>query len=193
MLPKPALFLDRDGTLIEDLHYLSDPNKVRLLPGVRECLSSLKKDGWLFFLFSNQSGIRRGLCTLEQVNACNQRMLELIGLGQDLFAKTCLALGTSEEPCEYRKPSPKFILECLEGFCLDPNFCWMIGDKETDVEAGQRAGIRTILMQTQSEILPKTLPADFVCKDFFEVFDHLREKNGKFKHVGTTTASEVYD
>ena len=69
----------------------------------------------------------------------------------------------------------------------------MIGDKETDVEAGQRAGIRTILMQTQSEILPKTLPADFVCKDFFEVFDHLREKNGKFKHVGTTTASEVYD
>ena len=87
MLPRPALFLDRDGTLIEDLHYLSDPNKVRLLPGVRKCLAALKKDGWLFFLFSNQSGIRRGFCTLEQVNACNQRMLELIGLGQDLFTK----------------------------------------------------------------------------------------------------------
>ncbi len=176
MLPRPALFLDRDGTLIEDLHYLSDPNKVRLLPGVRECLSLLKKGGWLVFLFSNQSGIRRGFCTLEQVNACNQRMLELIGLGQDLFTKTCLALGTSEQPCEYRKPSPKFILECLEGFCLDPNFCWMIGDKETDVEAGQRAHIRTILIQPKSEILSKTLPADFVCKDFFEVFDRLREK-----------------
>ena len=173
---RSALFLDRDGTLIEDLHYLSDPNKVRLLPGVRECLSPLKKDGWLFFLFSNQSGIRRGFCTLEQVNACNQRMLELIGLGRDLFTKTCLALGTAEEPCEYRKPSPKFILECLEAFHLDPNFCWMIGDKETDVEAGQRAGIRTILVQPQSEILSKNSPKTEICKDFFEVFDRLGEK-----------------
>ena len=173
---RSALFLDRDGTLIEDLHYLSDPNKVRLLPGVRECLASLKKDGWLFFLFSNQSGIRRGFCTLEQVNACNQRMLELIGLGQDLFTKTCLALGTAEDPCEYRKPSPKFILECLETFCLDPNVCWMIGDKETDVEAGQRAGIRTILMQPQSEILSKNSPQTEVCKDFFEVLNRLREE-----------------
>ena len=171
-----ALFLDRDGTLIEDLHYLSDPNKVRLLPGVRECLTSLKQDGWLFFLFSNQSGIRRGLCTFEQVNACNQRMLELIGLGQDLFTKTCLALGTSEQPCEYRKPSPKFILECLEAFRLDPNVCWMIGDKETDVEAGQRAGIRTILMQSRGEILSKNPLQTEVCKDFFEVLDRLRTK-----------------
>ena len=173
---RSALFLDRDGTLIEDLHYLSDPNKVCLLPGVRECLASLKKDGWLFFLFSNQSGIRRGFCTLEQVNACNQRMLELIGLGQDLFTKTCLALGTAEEPCEYRKPSPKFILECLETFCLDPNRCWMIGDKETDVEAGQRAHIRTILMQPQSEIFSKNSPQTKVCKDFFEVLERLRER-----------------
>jgi len=171
-----ALFLDRDGTIIEDLHYLSDPNKVRLLPGVRECLSSLKKDGWLFFLFSNQSGIRRGFCTLEQVNACNQRMLDLIGLGRDLFTKTCLALGTSEQPCEYRKPSPKFILECLETFHLDPKYCWMIGDKETDVEAGQRAGIRTILIQPQSGILSKNSPQTVVCKDFSEVLNRLREK-----------------
>ena len=171
-----ALFLDRDGTLIEDLHYLSDPNKVRLMPGVRECLAALKKDGWLFFLFSNQSGIRRGLCTFEQVNACNQRMLELIGLGQNLFTKTCLALGTSEEPCPYRKPSPKFILECLETFHIDPNACWMIGDKETDIEAGKRAGIRTILMCPQSGILSENSPQTEVCKDFFEVLDRLREK-----------------
>ena len=181
MLPKPALFLDRDGTLIEDLHYLSDPNKVRLLPGVRECLTELKKDGWLFFLFSNQSGIRRGFCTLEQVNSCNQRMLDLIGLGRDLFAKTCLALGTPEEPCEYRKPSPKFILECLEEFHLYPNVCRMIGDKESDIEAGQRAGIQTIFMHRDGssqnvEVSSKIPPPTFVCRDFFEVLDVLRTK-----------------
>lgn len=173
---RPALFLDRDGTLIEDLHYLSDPNKVRLLPGVRDCLTALKKEGWLFFLFSNQSGIRRGLCTLEQVNACNERMLELLGLGRNLFARVCLAPGTPEQPCPYRKPSPKFILECLREFHPDPKSCWMIGDKKTDVEAGCGAGIRTILMHPKSEKLPENLPETEICEDFFGVLDRLRTK-----------------
>lgn len=180
MLPKrSALFLDRDGTLIEDLHYLSDPNKVRLLPGVRECLAKLKQKQWLLFLFSNQSGIQRGLCTIEQVNACNQRMLDLIGLGNDLFTRVCLALGTPEQPCDYRKPSPKFILECLEAFHLEPNLSWMIGDKETDIEAGQRAHVRTIFMhlernlQNNEVFLGNSLPT-FVCRDFFEVLNHLQ-------------------
>ncbi|MBP5191047.1 MAG: HAD-IIIA family hydrolase [Opitutales bacterium] len=164
-LPPPALFLDRDGTLIEDLHYQADPQKVRLLPGVREGLQQFHQQGWLFFLFSNQSGIRRGLCTLEAVEACNQKMLQTIGLGENLFARTCLALGTPEQPCEYRKPSPKFILECLGDYSLLPDRCWMIGDKETDVQSGCSAHIHTLLLTP----IPCNTQAEACCANFFEV------------------------
>ena len=139
-----ALFLDRDGTLIADKHYLSDPSGVELLPGVTEGLRRARSLGYKLFLFSNQSGIGRGYYTMEDALRVNARMEELLGLGRPLFTGECLAPETPEQPMVYRKPSPRFILEMIETHRLDPAQCIMVGDRETDVEAGLNAKIRVV-------------------------------------------------
>lgn len=143
-----ALFLDRDGTLIVDRDYLHDPAGVELLPGVSEALRHAKKLGYRLYLFTNQSGIGRGYFSLQDVHRCNARMLELIGLGPDLFAGECIAPERPEEPSTYRKPSPAYILETLASDRLDPRQCHMIGDKEADVLAGLGAGIDAVAVCT---------------------------------------------
>lgn len=143
-----ALFLDRDGTLIPDKHYLADPAGVELLPGVAAALARARELGYRLFLFTNQSGVARGYFTLEDVHRCNARMEELLGLPPPLFADRCIATEGSETPPVYRKPSPRFILESIARHGLDPRHCWMIGDRESDIDAGLNAHIHAVAVCT---------------------------------------------
>lgn len=143
---KTAVFLDRDGTIIVDGHYISDPSQVKLLAGVREALGLLRDSGHLLFLFTNQSGVGRGLFPLTAVHHCNRRMLELLDLGDDLFRNICIAPETPDQPQIYRKPSPRFITESITAHGLDRSRSWMVGDKPSDVEAGLNAGIQAALI-----------------------------------------------
>lgn len=140
--PPRAVFLDRDGTLIENRHYLASPEGVALLPGVREALGRTRAAGATLFLFTNQSGIGRGYFTLADVEAQNRRMIELLGLGDDLFAGTCIAPEAPADPPVYRKPSPRFIQEMLEEHALAVEAAWMVGDSPADWQAAVNAGIR---------------------------------------------------
>ena len=126
---KKALFLDRDGTLIIDKHYLADPAGVELIPGVITGLQRARELGFLLFLFTNQSGIGRGYHTLADAEACNRRMLELLGLGDELFTDICIAPESSDQPVEFRKPSPRFIHDSMTMHALDPAQFWMVGDR----------------------------------------------------------------
>jgi D-glycero-D-manno-heptose 1,7-bisphosphate phosphatase len=143
-----ALFLDRDGTLILDKHYLADPAGVELIPGVSEALRRARALGYLFFLLTNQSGVARGLHTLDDVHRCNARMEELLDLPSPLFTEICIATEGPDEPQRYRKPSPRFILESIDRHGLDPKQCWMIGDREGDIEAGLNANINAAAVCT---------------------------------------------
>lgn len=154
-----ALFLDRDGTLIVDKHYLADPAGVELLPGVIEGLSLARARGYKLFLFSNQSGVGRGYYTLETALTVNARMLELIALPAPLFDGVCMATEAPEQPIVYRKPSPRFILETISQHGLDPASCIMVGDRETDIEAGLAAHIRVAALANGK--LSKTAWAKF--------------------------------
>lgn len=145
---KKAIFLDRDGTLIVDKHYLKDPKEVELLPGVISFLKDALRSGYLLFLFTNQSGVGRGLHTLEDANACNERMLELLQLPHPGFVEILIATESPEDEEVYRKPSPRFILEMIEKYDLEPQACWMIGDKLSDLDAGIRAGIKSAWVAT---------------------------------------------
>ena len=136
-----ALFLDRDGTLIVDRHYLSDPDGVELIPGVSEALRHARSLGYQLFLFTNQAGIARGLYTLDDVLRCNTRMEELLGLPLPLFTDICIAPEGPDDPQHYRKPSPRFILESISRHALDRQHCWMVGDRESDIDAGLNAKI----------------------------------------------------
>jgi len=153
-----ALFLDRDGTLIRDCDYLADPDRVDVLPGVPEALGRARRMGYLMFLFTNQSGVGRGYFGMEAVEAVNRRMEELIGLEPPLFREIGIAPEAPVQPHMYRKPSPRFILEMIERYALDPERCWMAGDSESDVLAGINAGIRAAALATGKNGDPSNWP-----------------------------------
>jgi len=146
-MPK-ALFIDRDDTLIVDKVYLSDPAGVELLPGVIEGLRRARELGYQLFLFTNQSGIGRGYYTIEDAHRVNARMEEMIGLPRPLFIEIGIAPEAPDQPSLYRKPSPRFITEMIAKYKLDPAQCIMVGDRESDIEAGLNAKIRCAALCT---------------------------------------------
>jgi|LakMenE01Jun11ns_1017448.scaffolds.fasta_scaffold9830978_2 D-glycero-D-manno-heptose 1,7-bisphosphate phosphatase len=137
-----AVFLDRDGTLIEHVPYLCDPRHVVVRPGTREALARLRSAAVKLFLFTNQSGVSRGLFGMDEVEAVNARMVELLALGADLFASVCVAPELPDVEPVYRKPSPRFIDEMLAAHGIPREQAWMVGDSPVDWEAGINAGIR---------------------------------------------------
>lgn len=167
-MPAKALFLDRDGTIIVDRHYLADPALVELLPGAREALHGFLADGWRLFLHTNQSGVGHGKFPLETVHRCNARMNELLALPAPGFTETCIAPETPEMPAVYRKPSPRFIREMIAKYSLDAARCWMTGDKESDVQAGLNAGIHSALIASDRS-RSAVPPAVWRCRDLAEL------------------------
>ena len=145
-----ALFLDRDGTLIEDRHFVGAVDQVSLLPGTRESLARLLAAGTRLFILSNQSGVNRGYFTLADVEAVNRRMIELLDLGPAPFTRICIAPERPDEPSRYRKPSPRFIEEMLAEFSLSRESSWMIGDRPSDWEAGRAARVRVAAITAAS-------------------------------------------
>ena len=146
MANNKAIFFDRDGTIIRDEHYLSDPAKVVLLPKAAQAISLLLEQGYLLFLLTNQSGVGRGFYSMEVVHRCNERMIELLGLGRPVFSAICIAPERPDEPAIYRKPSPRFINECVVNYDLERARSWMVGDKPADLETGVNAGINSALV-----------------------------------------------
>lgn len=152
-----ALFLDRDGTLIIDKVYLADPAGVELLPGAAEGLQRARFLGYKLFLFTNQSGIARGLHTLEDTLRVNARLEELLALPSPAFAGVCIAPEMPGQSSLYRKPSPRFIVEKIAEHRLDPQRCWMVGDSAADIGAGLGARINVAVVRT-GKVDPTTLP-----------------------------------
>ena len=143
-----AVFLDRDGTLIKDAHYLKDPEQIEIINGVGHSLHKLKSSGFGVFMHTNQSGITRGYYGMEDVYACNRRMLEMFNLPDDFFDEVCIAPEDRFVVDGLRKPSPKFELEMITFYEMHPHQCWMVGDKWTDAETGLNAGMKAALVQT---------------------------------------------
>jgi D-glycero-D-manno-heptose 1,7-bisphosphate phosphatase len=141
-----AVFLDRDGTLMEEVHYCADPAQVKLYAGVREGLQKLKEAGFLLVIVTNQSGIGRGIITAAQYHAVQAELLRQLGEGMIDASYYCPdAPGT---PSSRRKPEPGMVLEAAAEFAIDLPRSFFIGDKRDDVECGKRAGTRTIQVLT---------------------------------------------
>jgi D-glycero-D-manno-heptose 1,7-bisphosphate phosphatase len=160
----PAVFLDRDGTLMEEVDYCREPEKVRLLPGVPEGLAKLKAAGFPCVIITNQSGIGRGRIKMAEYEAVHARLLELLGSG--LIAATYFCPDAPGTSCECRKPAPGMVLAAAEDLKLDLSHSWMVGDKASDIGCGRNAGTRTILVQTGYGKKEGDTGADFVAPDF---------------------------
>jgi HAD superfamily hydrolase (TIGR01662 family) len=142
-LPELVLF-DRDGTLVHDFPYNGDPDWIRPVPGAREALDGLRARGIRVGVLSNQSGVARGLITMEQVDACMARLTELLGPFDTI--QSCP--HGPDEGCACRKPAPGMVTTACAELGVDPARCVVIGDVGSDVEAAVAAGAVGILVPT---------------------------------------------
>lgn len=142
---RPALFIDRDGTLMEEVDHCCDPAHVRIYPGAAEELHRSRSLGWVNIIITNQSGIGRGYFTIEQFQEVQQEVFRQVGHTIDA-AYMCSDLpGT---PSLRRKPAPGMIFEAAAEHGIDLTRSFMIGDKQIDIECGAKAGVKTILVET---------------------------------------------
>jgi D-glycero-D-manno-heptose 1,7-bisphosphate phosphatase len=171
---KPAVFLDRDGTVIRQVHYLSNPADVELIPGAARALRDLRAAGFACVVVSNQSAVGRGMLTLEGVARVQEefeRQLAAEDAAIDGWyfcpaAPSTTDRTTVEHPD--RKPAPGMLLRASRDLCLDVASSWMVGDMISDLLAGRNAGCRgSILVRTGygAEATDAAAIADHVADD----------------------------
>lgn len=161
---RPAAFLDRDGTLNVPAapgEYVSDPGDLRLLDGAAEAVALLRSAGYACVVVSNQRGVSLAKMSQAQLAAVDARLHELIVLDRSYYCTHGL-----EDGCHCRKPRPGLLLRAGAELELDLARSWMIGDSDTDCEAGRRAGCRTVkvkptdgaLLDAATEIVAGAVP-----------------------------------
>lgn len=152
---KKAVFLDRDGTLIQDLGYICNFSQVGFFPFAAAAVRAMNDAGYLVVVVSNQSAVARGICSEKEIQLLHRRL-------QDHFKKEGAVIaafyycpflpegkiGRYSRPSPLRKPAPGMLLQAARKFKLDLPSCFMIGDKADDILAGQRAGCRTMLVRS---------------------------------------------
>ncbi len=136
-----AVFLDRDGTIIKNIPYLNDYTKIEYLKGVFKAFDFLKKEGFLLVIVTNQSGIKRGLISLEQLKEINDQIIKDFKACEVDFAGIYFCPHL-DEGCECRKPEPGMLLTASKDLDIDLSQSIMIGDSMRDIEAGERAGCK---------------------------------------------------
>jgi len=159
-----AVFIDRDGTIIEDADYCSQPKQVKVFPDVPQALRRLKSNGFKLIVITNQSGIGRGFFTVDEYRSVESEVSRQLGHG--LIAATYFCPDVPGQISSHRKPSPGMILQAKRDHQIDLTRSFFIGDKEIDVECGRNAGVRTIRVQTGFDRDIARSAADWTAKDF---------------------------
>lgn len=164
-----AIFLDRDGTINVEKNYLIDPAGFELIPGVGDALRRCQEAGYLLIVVTNQSGVARGYFTTKEVEELHvhlQAELSVYGVQIDAFYLCPHHPDYSDGLCGCRKGAPGMLLQAAADYDIDLAASWMIGDKRTDVEAGNRAGCRSILVRTgYGGVAGEGVPADTLIAD----------------------------
>lgn len=151
-----AVFFDRDGTLNsnEGHYYVWKTEDLRLNPGVAKALSELKARGYLLIVITNQGGISKEEYRMEDVEAFHRALhTALAGEGAAVDEIYYCPHHSDREACLCRKPLPLMIEKALARFEIDPALSWMVGDAPRDVEAGKAAGLQTILIESNSDLM----------------------------------------
>jgi len=167
-LCRPAAFLDRDGTINVECHYLSDPAELELLPGVTEGLHRLQKAGYALVLITNQSGIARGYFDHAQLDAIHARLKALLAEEGICLDGLYACPHGPDDQCSCRKPLPGLALQAKADLHLDLKRSIMIGDKSADIGVGKAIGATTILVRTghgAEEEKKLSLTPDYVADD----------------------------
>jgi D-glycero-D-manno-heptose 1,7-bisphosphate phosphatase len=142
-----AIFLDRDGTLIEDVGHIKHPRQIYFFPDVFRALNSLPKE-FLLFIITNQTGIAKGQLKTEEVNEVNEALVNRFREESIIIQDVFVCPHAKEDNCSCRKPNPYFLLKSAEKYNLDLTNSYMIGDHPEDVYCAEKAGLTGIYLLT---------------------------------------------
>ena len=142
---RPCIFLDRDGVVIEDTHYIKSPNDVVLCNGALELFQLAEMANIPIVIVTNQSGISRGIITWRDYNNVTHAMIKLLGHPRSLKAIYANSCGPDVQLNSWRKPSPRMILQASQDLYLDTHQSVMIGDRISDILSGYNAGIKSLV------------------------------------------------
>ncbi|MDY0904465.1 HAD family hydrolase [Pedobacter sp. CFBP9032] len=194
MVAKRAIFLDKDGTLIPDVSYNVDPDRIVLADGVANGLTQLQEE-YLLFVISNQSGVAFGKFEIAALNHVENRLNQLLAAhGVNIIGYYFCPhhpqghIPEYTKECDCRKPKPGLIFTAADDYQIDLANSWMIGDILNDVEAGKLAGCRSILINNGNETEwlvngnQNRIP-NHICKNFEEATTYILKHEGKIQHV----------
>ena len=177
---KPAIFLDRDGTLNEEVDYLSDPEQLVLVPGAAAAVAKLNAMGIPVVVVTNQSGIGRGKYGWQDFAAVMSRMGTLLAMENAWIDAVYASAHHEKGEGDYaavdhpdRKPNPGMLMRAAEEHGLDLSRSWMVGDKDIDLEAGRRAGCRVALVRTGYGTEVEGSLADLVAESLPEAVERI--------------------
>lgn len=176
-----AVFLDRDGTLLDDPGYLGNPAQVRLLPGVPEALHDLAAQGYLRVVITNQSGIARGMLDASQVESVHHEVERQLGRSRVSIDGWFYCPHAPEDHCDCRKPGTLLHRQAAEVFNLDLRACWCIGDRLSDVAAAAELEGRALLVRTGDGERHAEEARNLgiaVVADLQAAADHIRQQTG---------------
>jgi D-glycero-D-manno-heptose 1,7-bisphosphate phosphatase len=168
---KPAVFLDRDGTLMEEVDYCRNPKDVHVFPRVQKHLYRLRQAGFLLVVITNQAGIGRGLFTEKEYAKVHREFLAQIGPG--LIDYTYYCADHPDHASDRRKPGIGMIREAARDFHIDLAHSWFVGDKASDIACGQNAGLKTILVATGYGGTTDACRPDYRACDIATAVDHI--------------------
>jgi D-glycero-D-manno-heptose 1,7-bisphosphate phosphatase len=195
---RPAVFVDRDKTLIEDPGYIKSPEQIRLLPGAAEAVARLRAAGYPVVVVTNQSGIARGYFTEDELTLIHRRLQELLnrhGSGVDAIYYCPYLAGDDavveryRRDSDLRKPKPGMLLMAAKEMELDTQSSWMVGDSIRDAEAGKAAGCRTILIGYEGEVASEDV--DMTAESFAAAADIILNETRARTGVDTTEEHPV--
>jgi D-glycero-D-manno-heptose 1,7-bisphosphate phosphatase len=175
----PVVILDRDGTVVIDREYLADPAGLEFEAGAAEALRLLQGRGFRLVVVTNQSGVGRGFFSLREVEAMNRRLLDMAASIGVRLAAIYYCPHAPEAGCDCRKPGQALMNQAAADLGFDPAASFVVGDRDSDVEFGRRAGARTVLIAKEAPSPPPpdspghapgpaSSAADFVARDLLE-------------------------
>ena len=175
-----AIFLDRDGTINVDVHYLDTPNNFKMYPGVGLGVKRLQDAGFKIIVITNQSGIARGYFTLETLERIHEKMLKEFEEYDVHVDGIYFCPHRPDDNCNCRKPNTGMFEKAIIEYNIDTKISFMIGDKILDVAAGRRVGIQTILIP-EPDMREDTLKQkdswditpDYLAKDFMDAVERI--------------------
>lgn len=174
---KPAVFLDRDGVLVEEKGYISSISEMSVFPYSGECIAKIKQMGYYAIVITNQGGVAKGLFTEESLKAMNTYLIKIIGVDAVYYCPHHPKgrEGKYRRTCSCRKPGTGLLERACMDFYIDMDRSYMVGDRASDILAGKRMGIKTILLESGygTSRLEYSVVPDYIFEDLRSVLELL--------------------